>query len=414
MARPLNALAFALIVALTGLLTWRISRSWLWSAAASMATLFSANLILVSSMVWSDSWGTVFMVGCLLLLLAYTRTARLSLLVAAALVAGAAMMTRFGAVSLIPVGVAAVLAARPRPRRAVHAGAFAVVALLPIAAWSIRDLLQPGGASRSLGWHPPPGSDLTSAAQTLFGYLSSAPWLSGIILGAVIALAAARLVPRGRPAWRSIDPGTVLVAGAALAYAGVLAVTAFFFDASLSVDLRTLSPLYVLCVVAVASQLGRWSGAWSRRLRGAAWVPVVAVGAISMVWCLQAIPTLRQDFTYTAPAWQRSPLLAAVDRLPRGAVVVTNAPDFVWLRLGRDTIAEPRLVIAKSGAANADYAADMVQVEAAVRRSGGGWLVLWDGDARSYLPDTQQLSAALHLVPFARTDDGEILEIRPG
>ena len=110
----------------------------------------------------------------------------------------------------------------------------------------------------------------------------------------------------------------MLVAGAALAYAGVLAVTAFFFDASLSVDLRTLSPLYVLCVVAVASQLGRWSGAWSRRLRGAAWVPVVAVGAISMVWCLQAIPTLRQDFTYTAPAWQRSPLLAAVDRLPRG------------------------------------------------------------------------------------------------
>jgi hypothetical protein len=50
-ARLLNALAFSLIVALTGLLVWRISRSWLWSAAASMATLFSPNLILVSSMV---------------------------------------------------------------------------------------------------------------------------------------------------------------------------------------------------------------------------------------------------------------------------------------------------------------------------------------------------------------------------
>jgi hypothetical protein len=413
-ARVLNALAFSLIVSLTGLLVWRISRSWLWSAAASMATLFSPNLILVSSMVWSDAWGTVLVMGCVLLLTEYLRTPRPLLLLAAALVAGAAIMDRYAAIALIPVGLAAVLISKPRSRRALDGGIFTVVALLPVAAWSARDLLQSGGLSgRSLGWHPPSAATLTSAIETMFGYLSPVPWLSDAVVATLVALAAAWLVPRGRRAWRGFHQGTVLIGIAIAASVAVLVATAFFFDASLSVDYRILAPIYVLCVALIASHLGRWSAGWCLPLRLARWAPVLALGGISLLWCLQAIPTLSANFGYTSPAWERSPTLTALDRLPVRAVVVTNAPDFVWFRDGRDTIAEPRLVMAVSGLPNADYAADMDQVEAAVSRQGVGWLVFWNGDARPYLPGSQQLEAALHLVLYQRTGDGEIFEILP-
>jgi hypothetical protein len=71
------------------------------------------------------------------------------------------------------------------------------------------------------------------------------------------------------------------------------------------------------------------------------------------------------------------------------------------------------LVIAKSGLRNAGYGAEMDQIETVVSRQGGGWLVLWNGDARWYLPSTGQLQAALHLVPYQTTSDGEIFEILP-
>jgi hypothetical protein len=413
-ARVLNALALSLIVALTGLLVWRISRSWLWSAAASMATLFSPSLILVSSMVWSDAWGTVLVLGCVLLLTEYLRAPRLLLLLAAALVGSAAIMDRYVAIALIPVGLAAVLMSGPRPRWALHGVSWTAVALLPVAAWSARDLLQSGGLSGgSLRWHPPPMTTLTSAIQTMVGYLSPAPWLSVSVAAALVVLAAVWLVPRGRHPWRGLHPGTVLVGIGVAAFVTVPVATTFFVDASLALDYRMLAPVYVLSVVLCASHLGRWSAGWRPRFRIATWAPLLTLGGISMVACLQAIPALSASFEYTSPSAAQSPLLAAMNRLPANALVVTNSPDFVWLRDGRITVAEPRLVMAISGQSNADYATDMAQVQAAVTRQGRGWLVLWNGDARWYLPNTGQLHAALHLVPYQTTSDGEIFEILP-
>jgi hypothetical protein len=69
--------------------------------------------------------------------------------------------------------------------------------------------------------------------------------------------------------------------------------------------------------------------------------------------------------------------------------------------------------MAISGQPNVDYAADMAQIQAAVALQGRGWLVLWNGDARWYLPSTGQLQAALHLVLHQTTSDGEIFEILP-
>jgi hypothetical protein len=413
-ARLLNALAFSLIVALTGLLVWRMSRSWLWSAAASAATLFSPNLILVSSMVWSDAWGTLLVLGCVLLLTDYLRAPRLLLLLAAALVASAAIMDRYEAIALIPVGLAAVLMSRSRPGRALHGAVWTAVALLPVAAWSTRDLLQSGGLSGgALRWHPPPVTMLPSAIDTLVGYLSPVPWLNVSVVVALVVLAAVWLAPRGRRAWRGFHRGTLLIGIGIAALVAVLVATTFLVDASLTVDYRILALVYVLCVAAFASHLGRWSAGWRRSFRFAAWAPLLTLTGISTLACLQSIPTLSASFGYTSSSWGQSPLLTSVNRLPVGAFVVTNAPDFVWLRDGRKTVAEPRLVIAISGQPNPDYAADMAQVQAAVALQGRGWLVLWNGDARWYLPSTGQLQAALHLVPYQTTSDGQIFEILP-
>jgi hypothetical protein len=412
-ARVLNALGFSLIVALTGLLVWRMSRSWLWAAAACLATLFSPNLILVSSMVWSDAWGTVLVLGCVLLLAEYVRAHRFLLLLAAALVASAAIMDRYAAIALVPVGLVAVLMSGPRPRRALLGVGWTAVALLPVAAWSARDFLQSSGLSRSAGWHPPSVAMLTSAIETMFDYLSPVPWLRGAILATLVAAALASITLRGRRARWGSDRSTALIGIAIGAYVAVLVATAFLFDASLSVDYRTLSPFYGLSVVLVAVQLGRCSAGWRPRLQLGVGVPMLALGAISALWCLQTIPTLSAGFVYTSPSWDRSPTLAALNRLPANALVVTNAPDFLWFRDKRDTIAEPRVVIAKSGLPNTGYGAEMDQIETVVSRQGRGWLVLWNGDGRWYLPSTGQLQAALHLVPYQTTSDGEIFEILP-
>jgi hypothetical protein len=254
---------------------------------------------------------------------------------------------------------------------------------------------------------------LTSAIETMFDYLSPVPWLRGAILATLVAAALASITLRGRRTRWGSDRSSPLIGSAIGAYVAVLVATAFLFDVSLSVDYRTLSPIYALSVVLVAVQLGRWSAGWRPRLQLGVGVPMLALGAISASWCLQTIPTLSAGFGYTSPSWDRSPTLAALNRLPAGPLVVTNAPDFVWFRDRRGTIAEPRLVIAKSGLRNAGYGAEMDQIETVVSRQGGGWLVLWNGDARWYLPSTGQLQAALHLVPYQTTSDGEIFEILP-
>jgi hypothetical protein len=244
--------------------------------------------------------------GCVLLLTDYLRAPRLLLLLAAALVASAAIMDRYAAIALIPVGLAAMLMSRPRPGRALHGVVWTAVALLPAAAWaawSTRDLLQSGGLSAgALRWHPPLVTMLTSAIDTLVGYLSPVPWLNVSVVVALVVLAAVWLASRGRRAWRGFPRGTLLIGIGIAAFVAVLVATPFFVDASLTVDYRILAPVYVLCVALFASHLGRWSAGWRRRFRFAAWAPLLTLTGISTLACLQSIPTLSASFGYTSPS----------------------------------------------------------------------------------------------------------------
>jgi hypothetical protein len=415
-ARTLDALALSLTILLVGVLVWRRTRTALWPVAAMVLLLTQSDLVLVHSMVWSEPCALVLMVAALLALTEYAEAPRPSLLAAAAALTGAAVMVRYAAIALLPVGLLAVVLAEPRGRRLRSALLLGALGLGPSLAWTVRDLLQTGGmAAGHLGWHPPSRATLAAAGETLYGWLSPVEAARAPLLALLLSLAA---VSVARTPWRGsrrlAATGGILAAAAVASYLAVLWVASAIFDASLAVDdVRILSPVLVLGAILLTSAVGMGASRWPRRLRNGAGAAAVALLTVSAAQAATMTSGLAGRLGYASEPWRHSATFEVLARLPAADLLVTNAPDFVWLRMRRTSVAEPRRFFAVSRLPNLEYDAELAAIRRAVETRGHGWLVLWNDAARPYLPDAGQLDTRLRTRVVATAPDGRVLELLP-
>ena len=243
-----------------------------------------------------------------------------SLLLAAAVCAALACATRYMGVALVASAVPLLLLAdrrgvRPAARGAAHAALFAAVALAPVGAWMLRNVLtfgRPVGAASPTGFSPL--ADLHTATGEAArwtlgesGFATLGAWseaLPGVAagdpsVGAVLAQAAAPLVLlagavlalRGLP-----DRARIALPAAFLAcYAAALAFV--FARSDVALQTRHLAPLYppllVAAAIALAGLLRRASMRGPlvrlpRRLGGAgATLPALALTAALALWLPQ-------------------------------------------------------------------------------------------------------------------------------
>ena len=395
-ARVVNALAFAGIVLLVGLVVRARTRSLPAALVASVLTAAAHDLLTYSASALSETLFLLLALSGLVTLAAHLEGPRPALLAGAAALVGAAVLTRYVAVALVVAGVAGLL----WRRRPVDAAVFGVVSVAPVAAW----LAGSGSGDRSVVFHPFGWDYLGQAVRPFARWL--VPWPGppvGPVLAVALVVAGAVLVRRHpvpadpRPAL----PG--LLVAVSVVYLAVLLGYRTFTDASGRLDARFLLPLHVVAILLVVPAL------WRRPcLRPALALVVVAQVAGALSW---TVGGLTDDSIarrgYTAAAWQRSTIL---DRLATAdEPVYTNGFDAVFFHTGRPANPIPAERDYLTGRPNPRYAEEL-----AAMRASGGLVAYFDALTfrRAFLPSRAELEAAIPLEPVLIDEVGTLYRLR--
>jgi len=329
-ARWLGALVMAVTLASITLLVATRTGSLGFGLLAGALAL-APDLLRDDSMVWSEGlFGLVLLAGVVLtdrLLRAPSRAVRWALVA----VAAAAPLVRFVGVA-VPLGVAlAVLAFGGGSvwRRGRSAAGLAGVSLVPIAVW-VGVSAGVGRGGSLLQWHPPPTRkwfDGLTALGTWTG-VTVGPWRWALGVVVLVVLLAVAVVVAVRATDRLVAI-TLVFAGVLLA---VVVLARCTIDALVPFGVRMLSPVHLLAALVVPLAIARVAVPW-RHLATAGALLVAAVGVVHSVRDARDFP--HENTSYTGERWDRSATMARVRRIPSGNLIVTNAPDAVWLATGR-------------------------------------------------------------------------------
>lgn len=408
-ARALHALLWAVNLFLGVWMLAQGARRALWAlVAGALITLTAPTLVEIHLMAWSEpAFLTGILLGCLLLAM-YLDSPRRSVLFAAALATGLALLTRYAGAALVGAGGLSLLLLDRRrwPRRLGASAAFGLISVLPLALWTLYTLTTAGRASsRELAFHPIGREQLGQALDTLAGWLlipHTAP--KGIKFGALIVAGAALAV-----AWAKARalPTLVKVLGLfSMVYLALLAFSISFFDANTPLDNRILSPLYATGLIIVLSALG------AHVRRG---VPAIAaLGVAVIVAVASGAPAARllsvsysEGLGFNSIVWRASPTLAQIRELPTDVPIYANAPEAITIHTGRAAARIPRREDATTRRANPRYAEEMAALRAFVmdRR---GVVVYFTRIERRAPPTEEELRDLLSLHVLIATADGRI------
>ena len=296
---------------------------------------------------------------------------RRSLLLAAAVCAALACSTRYMGVALVASAVPLLLLAerqglRPAARGVANAAIFAAVALAPVGAWMLRQVLtfgdtvlspQPTRLSLLADLHTATGefarwtlgesgfAALAAWSEALPGVAAGAPSVGAVLAQAaalLALLAGAALALRGLPS----RAGLALPAAFLACYALVLAFVLARSDAALYE--RYLAPLYPPLLVAAAIVLGRLLREASRRgprvrlprrLGGAgATLPALALAAALALWLPQQALATYDDVRgwraeargYAAARWTESATIRYLKAHPPQGRIWSNSPAGIY------------------------------------------------------------------------------------
>ena len=401
-ARLVNAVAFAGIVLLVGLVVRARTGSVPAALVASVLTLAAVDLLTFAGSALSEPLFILLALSGLVVLSAHLDRPRAALLAGASALAGAAFLTRYAGVALVVAGVAALL----WRRRWLDAAIFGGAASLPVALFL---LLADGGESRrTVALHLPGGEYLGQAARPFSRWLG--PWPKppaglllalALVVGGVVLL---RRVPAKRPAgWPALP---WLLAAFTVAYLAVLVANRSLIDASGRLDARFLVPLHMVAILLVVPALYRRTlPAPALALAG---VLILAQVVDATSW---TVGGLTDDSVsrrgYTAAAWEESSIvaqLAAAD-----VPVYTNGFDLLFLLTGRSALPIPSVIDHLTGDPNPHF-----DEELAAMRASGGVVAYFHALTfrRSFLPTRAELELLLPLEVVTQDSLGTLYRLR--
>ena len=349
-ARWLNAAAFAALVALTFVLAKRhVDREWLAVGAAGLA-LVAQSLLMTASTVWSEAAFNCLVVAQLVTLekVVARKAGDTRMLVLASVFASAAFLCRYAGMTLILFSLIVVAySVRHEPRAAMwrRVLTYTIPAVLFPIAWIIRNVVEGAGP---LGDRSPSNETVGHVFRTFVSGLadltvdtrvpSMLRWIALVavvaVVGAAVALFGTGRIPHTRP-----------VPGVVLAFIVVYAVYLLASELLTRLDAvggRLMTPILVPMIVVVVwalDQLIRIPRLDSRSV-------TLWCAAVLLIWLAAGIALSANragkvgdaGSGFASEGWQRSPLIAAVRRLPRSAHVFSNAGGAVYYLTGRHPV----------------------------------------------------------------------------
>jgi hypothetical protein len=379
-ARVVNALAFAGLVLLVGLVVCAVTGSVPAALVAAVLCAAAVDLLALSASGLSEPLFILLALGGLVALAAYLDDRRPALLAVACLLVAAAFLTRYIGIALVVAGVAGLL----WRRRWLAAGVFGAVTVAPVGVFL---LLADGGASdRTVAFHMFGAEYLGQAARPFARWLLPWPGPPMGLLLAVLLVAAGVVVAR-----RLDGPLPWLLVAFAVAYLAILLANRTFADATGRLDARFLAPLHLVAILVAVPAL--------RHVR----IPVAGILVLGQIagavaWAAGDGSIERRG--YTAAALQDSAVMASLQE-----PLYTNAPDAVYFVTGRPSLAIPVEKDYLTGKANPRFEQEVASMH--------GYLAYFDAITfkRSFQPTRGELEAALRLEVVAQDAVGTLYRI---
>lgn len=420
-ARWLNALTFGANIFLVGFLIQQsVSHApWL-GVLGSLLMLVLTPMLVVHITALSEP---VFLTGILVafwLLSRYLDQPTSGRLIGAAAVMSLVLLARYAGAAAVLTGALGILAMAPTPwRQRLSAGAlFTAVAILPMAAWMVRNTLVANSTTgRELAFHPIGRGHVWQALYTVSGWLlipPSAPNSIRFVVWLGLAGLAMVVVVRAIRAATPVPPLVRLLALFIVTYGAFLIASISFLDANTPLDDRILLP-----VLAVSLVLGAYAldTVWPSLGRA----PLLAAGVVSVVVLLAAGHGLKaaevaargyeQGWGFTSVTWRQSPTLARVAEIDPDVPVYSNAPEIVYLHARRAARNLPRTRFLMNQQPNQAYLTEMTAVADAVRATCGVVVYLRNLSQQS-MPGESEAGARLSLDILSEDDDGVIWGVK--
>jgi len=435
-ARWLNAVSFGVAVLLAGCLIHSSTKSRISALLGSIVLMSSAPLLATHSYAQSDPLFLSLALLGLFLIVKTSETHSRALLICAAAVIGLALLTRYVGIALILTGAGTLAiplmgdSRRQNARRSLtDIVLFLVVGLLPMMIWTISNrAMAPGMADREFALHFMPVRQTLKLLSTVLGL--SQPMVSRhvvpglpsavrvvvsvLMVASVLAILLAIVRNRRTASVRSVfletPPTGVKVLGLFLVcYPAVVIFSILFVDLDTYFDARIVLPIYTCTVILAVSFLHRLhtSGTRSTPWKIGLWILVstflVSQSVAGVIWSGRNTAEPRG---YASAAWETSPLIAEVGRLPAETTIYSNMPDAILFLTRRSVAWIPSKISYTSGRANPLYRPELEGMRQELET--GGVVVIFDQVERDWLAPTSELVDDLGLQLTIETVGGRI------
>lgn len=424
--RPLHAALFALNVALIGIIVFKLTDgSLLALVAALMMALSSRVLVYIHPMAWSEPLFLVLSFTGIWALAEYLTNGRRLLFVGSALCFGAAILTRYAGIALIPAAVLALLLFQEgsRRRRVFSCALFVLLCTGGLALWMVRNAaVADAPAPRQIAFHPVSLSHAERGLTTMLNWVlplglpiraKGAVLAVGLFLvtGALVRVSGKERVLRWPSGRDSSTPLTMTLFFFIGSYLATLVASVSFADFAIPFDDRMLSPVFVAGLILAVSCCWRFLTARGF-VRGLRYVFIV-LAIFSALQMIQTTPLIRaraRGAMYASSAWAHSDVIEFLRGVPEDAPVYSNAPDAIDFLLDRHSRRIPRRFCPSSIRPNLTFSEDVEEM-AGTLREAGGVLVWFENVSRRYLPKVEEIETLIPLTTVYIGDDGVVYSV---
>ncbi len=423
-----NAVSWGVLTGWVGWLAHRAAgRNPVPGILAAAAILTSGAICYVHGMLYSEPPFLLCMTGSLAALAFFCKKPRLRWAAAAALCAGAALLTRYVGLTLVIAGALAVLVPPGRGwrRRLAAAFVFGALSVGPLFAWHLwQKSARHAGSERTLAWHPIALEQIDEGLDTLASFVvppefADFPHSTAIILAAASALAAVavwlwlrrRDGSTVREKLAATPPIVWIGAGFIAVYFSFLLISISIADADTPLDARILSIL--LPPGAIIAAWLAFAAGWEH---GGLPAKSAAACAVAGLLALHGISTFRSQVTRQDVMWSPnhpSHLLNAVRAIPGGAIIFSNEPASVYMATRRKSDGLPNPPPGEPDAAGLhDFNQKMGDLKKTMA-AHGGWIVYWIQLHGDPVVSEDIVKNTLPVLETKSFDDGVILHIAP-
>jgi hypothetical protein len=425
--RTLNSAALIAVGMLSFALTRRATGG---SAAAGVAgaalVVLARDVLAAHAMVWSEPLFLALMLAALLATVRAVERDSMAAVVAAALLTGAAGLTRYVVPALIGAIALSLLfmGTAPARRRGLRTLVFLVIASLPLAIlFAFNEAQGVSATNRQWAFHPPDMEELTAALRAAYYWivpLHAPVWLEALVVTAfgvtttwfVVAFIRSRHRHAACPSPAAHRTRTVMTTFG-LCYVAFLVSTLTLLDAQSTPGARLLLPLVPAIAIIVVAGLHDALRIPERRPPAIALAAALSLGVVCSAATWVAV-SRRDGLGYSAPSWHNSPLIAAVRALGPGTTVYTNHPGAVLFQTGREVLGIPRLANPNSRVPNAAYAIQMATVCRQSSHRRVAYAHFTTGPGEWFLPSLYEVRRRWHSGPSLVTADGVLDTVPAG